>query len=372
MEREVEYGVFLPVGNGGFIPSETAPDAPGTYEHNRRVVQLAEELGLGFVVSMARWRGFGGSTHHSDRTIESLTSTAGWAECTSSIQLFATIHTAAFHPAVAAKMVATIDEISHGRVGVNVVAGSNPVDHGQMGIWLDVPHNELYEIASEWITVAKRLWTEPRVNFDGKYYHLVDCQSEPKPVQEPYPPLLCAATSDTGMRFTIREATASLVNGRDLEDLIHCGQRSKELARELGRSGKTVGLVMVVPAASDAEGQERVDLYNRAADVEAIKTRAWEFSESAKEFSRDEAKLREARRMYASDGSVIAITRSAAVGEPDTIADVLVDVIENGQFDCIGMYFPDYIADLETFGKEVLPRLAERGYGSATVKLAAR
>ena len=360
--RKVPFGVFLPVGNGGFIMSATTPDTPGTYDYNRNVTTLAEQLGLGFVVSMARWRGWGGSTGQWNRTIESITTTAGLAEATERIRLFTTIHTNAFHPAVAAKMVATIDEISGGRVGVNLVAGSNPLDHGQMGIYPDVSHAELYEIATEWLTVAQRLWTEERVDFDGRYYHLTDCMSNPKPIQGGELPVLCAATSDTGMRFTTAHATATLMNGTDLDDLVACGQRAKRLAAEMDATTESVGLLMVVPGETDAEAQARVDLYNDGADIEALYNRAWEFSQSAKEWGRDEAKARESRKMFAEDNKTpLAITRNAAVGSPETIARTLAEVIDEGDFDWIAMYFPDYIADLATFGREVMPRLPEYG-----------
>jgi pyrimidine oxygenase len=365
--RRVPFGVFLPVGNGGFIMSATSPRIPGTYDYNREVTRLAEDLGLGFVVSMARWRGWGGSTGQWNRTIESITTTAGLAEATDHIRLFMTIHTNAFHPAVAAKMVATIDEICGGRAGVNLVAGSNPLDHGQMGIYPDVPHAELYDIATEWITVAKRLWAEERVDFDGHYYHLTDCFSNPKPVQGADVPVLCAATSDTGMRFTTNHATATLMNGRDLDDLVASGVRAKQLATELNSSTQTVGLLMIVPGATDEEARARVDLYTEGADVEALYNRAWEFSQSAKEWGRDEAKAREARRMFAADNKTpLAITQNAAVGTPESIARQIADVVHDGDFDWIAMYFPDYIADLETFGKEVMPLLPQYGIEPTT------
>ena len=50
----------------------------------------------------------------------------------------------------------SIDQISGGRFGLNLVAGSNPIDHGQMGLWRDMPHDELYEVATEWITPSTR------------------------------------------------------------------------------------------------------------------------------------------------------------------------------------------------------------------------
>ena len=46
-----------------------------------------------------------------------------------------------------------------------------------------------------------------------------------------------------------------------------------------------------------------------------------------------------------------------AVGTPETIARQMAEVIHDGDFDWIAMYFPDYIADLDTFGREVMPLL---------------
>ena len=44
MSRNVEFGVFLPVGQGGFVMSTNRPPTPATYEHNRKITMLAEEL----------------------------------------------------------------------------------------------------------------------------------------------------------------------------------------------------------------------------------------------------------------------------------------------------------------------------------------
>jgi pyrimidine oxygenase len=363
--QPVEFGVFMPVGEGGFVVSTNRPATPATYQYNRQVTLLAEELGLGFMISQARWRGFGGPSGHNDATLESLTTMTGLAECTTRIRLFGTIHTMAFHPAVAAKMVATMDEISCGRIGINLVAGSNPIDHGQMGIWRDFSHAELYEVAQEWLSVATRLWSEDRVDFSGNYYQLVDCMSNPKPVQKPRPPILCAATSDAGMRFTIEHADASLVNGADVEDLKRNGRRAKELAASMGRTTKTVGLVMFVPGETDAQARARVDYYNTGADVEALTARALEYSQGAKEWSRDETLRRETRRNFPDGRTPAAITRNSVIGSPQTLANQLEDVIHGGDFDWLGFYFPDYLADLGIFGREVLPRLVERGVGLA-------
>ena len=60
----VELGVFLPVGNNGWIMSESAPQYMPTWELNRDVSLLAEEIGLDYLFSMAKWRGLGGNTRY--------------------------------------------------------------------------------------------------------------------------------------------------------------------------------------------------------------------------------------------------------------------------------------------------------------------
>jgi len=366
MSRNVEFGVFLPVGQGGFVMSENRPPTPATYEHNRAITMLAEELGLGFVISLAQWRGFGGPSEHGENILESISTMAGLAEATDRIRIFGTMHTMAYHPAVAAKIIATIDQISGGRFGLNLVAGSNPIDHGQMGLWRDLPHDELYEVATEWITVVKRLWSEDRIDFDGEYYNLVDCVSDPKPLQQPNPPIICAATSDRGMQFTMDHCTASLVNGTDLDDLTKRGQRSKELAEEMGTISRVVGLFMLVPDETDAAAEARVDLYNAGADEEALTARAFQYSKSAKAFSKDENLRRQLRHMRSEDGAKpIAVSKASVVGSVDTCVDKITDVVERGDFDWICLYMPDYLGDLKLFGEEILPRLAKKGIAPA-------
>ncbi|MBM4420067.1 MAG: LLM class flavin-dependent oxidoreductase [Chloroflexi bacterium] len=364
--RDVEFGVFLPVSDGGFIFSNTAPVNPSTYEYIKKVTKLAEDLGMGFAIALARWRGFGG-THgggYGPDSLEAVSTIAGIAEATSRIRVFCTMHTMAFHPAVAAKMIATIDQIAHGRLGLNIVAGSNPVDHGQMGIWRkDIDHNELYSVATEWITVMKRLWTEERVEFKGKHYTLTDCESDPKPVQKPHPSLICAAVSDTGYEFTMRHADASLVNGTDIDDLVLNGTRNKAKAKELGTNTKTVGLVMMVPGETDAAAEERVRAYDAGADAKAIATRTWQYSQSAREWSHDEQVRMQYKAHFPDGKTPQAVSRSRLVGSPDTLVEKVADLIERGQFDWLVFYFPDYLRDVETFGKEVLPKLVARGVG---------
>jgi pyrimidine oxygenase len=171
---------------------------------NKEIAILAEAIGFDYVFSMSKWRGFGGATQFWDATLESVALMTGLAATTSRIGLIATIQPVLFPPAVAAKMAATIDDISNGRLGINIVTCSLLDEYEQMGILPTDYGPNRYRYAAEWLHVVKRLWAEESVTFDGEWFHLRDCRSSPKPVQKPHPFIVCAGASEEGFRFTAK------------------------------------------------------------------------------------------------------------------------------------------------------------------------
>ncbi len=104
------------------------------------------------------------------------------------------------HPAVLAKMAATVDHLSGGRLEFGLGAAWAEVEH-QM---LDIPFPRVSERIGrlgEACQVVKLLWTEPRAGFDGRFYRLRDAIAEPKPVQKPHPPIWIGGS---GERKTLR------------------------------------------------------------------------------------------------------------------------------------------------------------------------
>jgi F420-dependent oxidoreductase-like protein len=106
------------------------------------------------------------------------------------------------HPAVLANMAATIDIISGGRLELGLGAGWNEQESGAYGIELGTPgeRSDRFEEACE---VILGLLSAETTTFSGKYYQLNEARCEPKPVQQPHPPL-CVGGS--GERRTLRTA----------------------------------------------------------------------------------------------------------------------------------------------------------------------
>jgi pyrimidine oxygenase len=125
----MEIGVFIPIGNNGWLLSENAPQYKPSFELNKEITLKAEKYGFDFALSMIKLRGFGGKTEFWDYNLESFTLMAGLAAVTSKIKLFGTTATLVMPPAIVARMATTIDSISGGRFGVYDSA-EGPADVG--------------------------------------------------------------------------------------------------------------------------------------------------------------------------------------------------------------------------------------------------
>jgi len=96
------------------------------------------------------------------------------------------------HPGVLAKMAATVDHLSGGRLEFGIGAGWSAPEHQMLGI--DFPGaGERVRRLDEACSVVELLWTRSRVDFDGRHYRLQGAIAEPKPVQRPHPPIWIGA-----------------------------------------------------------------------------------------------------------------------------------------------------------------------------------
>ncbi|HZZ31141.1 MAG TPA: LLM class flavin-dependent oxidoreductase, partial [Phenylobacterium sp.] len=100
----MDIGVFIPIGNNGWLISATSPQYMPTFELNKQIVQKAEGYGFDFALSMIKLRGFGGKTQFWEHNLESFTLMAGLAAVTSKIKIFATAATLTMPAPIVARM----------------------------------------------------------------------------------------------------------------------------------------------------------------------------------------------------------------------------------------------------------------------------
>jgi F420-dependent oxidoreductase-like protein len=134
------------------------------------------------------------------------TTLAGLAARTTTLRLGTLVSPATFRlPGLLANAAATVDHISGGRVELGLGGGWMEREHRAYGLPFPETSTRLAMFAEQ-LEIIHRLWTEPRVDFHGAHYTLEDAPAQPKPLQQPHPPLLVGGsgtrgTADPAARF---------------------------------------------------------------------------------------------------------------------------------------------------------------------------
>jgi pyrimidine oxygenase len=285
---------------------------------------------------------------------------AGLAAATKRLRLVCSIAPTIVHPAVFAKMAATLDDMSEGRLSVNIVSASNIAEYSQMGLYPDDFESYRYEYTEEWLRVVKALWTQPRVTHHGTYFTLDDCQSNPKPRQKPHPPIVCATNSDRGLQFVAAECDEAFIGGA-LDVVPEKTRRIRELAQARGRHIGSHKHVSVIQADTDEEAERLVDRYREGADWEAI-------ASIYGRRSGDALQAEDLRNAPRSTQRIHYFT-TPVVGGPETVARIVEEYAEAG-LDGLLLTFPDFIEGLTKFDERVMPILRRRGVVSEKKALA--
>lgn len=104
------------------------------------------------------------------------------------------------HPGVLAKMGASLDVITGGRLEMGIGAAWFELEHAALGIDFPTTAERIYRL-DETCQIIKQLWTQKATTFEGRYYQLRNAYCEPKPVQKPHPPLMIGGG---GEKLTLR------------------------------------------------------------------------------------------------------------------------------------------------------------------------
>ena len=144
-------------------------------------------------------------------------------------------------PAFLAKIAATVDVVSDGRLDFGIGAGSRPDiplarrEYDAFGLPYDDFSNSVGSLA-EACTVIRRLWTEAEpFDFQGTYIHLTGAFCNPKPIQRPYPPILIGGRSAAVLRVVAEQANLWNIPGGDIDDAVSRSALLDRYCAEIGR-----------------------------------------------------------------------------------------------------------------------------------------
>src|SRR3989454_7069708 len=183
------------------------PDPADAFEAVKAKAQWAED------------HGFVGAPD--EPVLEGWTVLAGLAAVTGRIRL-ATLATAVGYrnPAHLAKIAASVDVISRGRLTLGIGAGFFEDEYKQYGWEVPPPPATRIRQMEEAVQLILKMWTEPRTTFHGRYFHVEDAILEPKPVQKPHPPVMIAGGGEQmTLRAVARLADACNIVGGDIAEV---------------------------------------------------------------------------------------------------------------------------------------------------------
>jgi FMNH2-dependent dimethyl sulfone monooxygenase len=336
----MRFGLWLPI-YGGWLRTIACCDAPSS-QLCLDVASLAEQLGYSVLYTSENFLNCIHGPEHD--VIDGWSLLAAVAARTRSIELIGAIKPG-FRPAlVAAQMIATVDRISCGRVGVNVVCGWWRREFDACGVaWRS--HDEKYAHAAEYLQALECIWRGDQ----AKPHRSLDRRGRPA--------VWVGGHSPAGLRFAAERADVLFVNGMAPEAI---GQLRRRLALALPEARRPLIAMnaFVVMDATDAAAERRrsrlvadarpelIALYRNA--YEEAGTSAW-------------AGLSDEELVEPNGGLAAGLVGSAA-----TIAERLSACVEAGA-DYVICQFADVVADARAFASAIIPRFARRNAALQTI-----
>ncbi|WP_422918667.1 FMNH2-dependent alkanesulfonate monooxygenase [Rhizosaccharibacter radicis] len=268
-------------------------------------------------------------------------------------------------PSMTARMAATLDRLSEGRLLVNVVTGGDPAELRGDGVFL--PHDARYEATDEYLTVWRRLLAGETVDFEGRHLRSQGGKLLYPPVQDPHPPLYFGGSSEAGQRVAADHVDVYLTWGEPPEAV---GQKIETMRRLAAERGRTLSFgirLHVIVRETESEAWAEADRLIAHVDDEAIATAQRAFAGFDSEGQRRMAALHGGRRdrlvvspnLWAGVGLVRGGAGTALVGDPDQVAARMHEYMALGIDRFIMSGYP-HLEECYRFAELVFPRLRLR------------
>ena len=225
-----------------------------------------------------------------------------------------------------ARMAATFDRLSSGRLLINVVAGGDPSElHGD-GVWLD--HAERYQAADEYLTVWRAVMRGETVDFAGRHIRCEGGKLLYPPLQSPYPPLYFGGSSGAGQAVAAEHADVYLTWGEPPADVAAKIAEARAAAAAQGHVMQFGIRLHVIVRETAEEAWQAADSLIRHVDDQAIAIAQQAFAKFDSVGQRRMAELHGGRRdrleispnLWAGVGLVRGGAGTALVGDPEQVA----------------------------------------------------
>ncbi len=182
---EIVFGAFVP--QGWKMELASIEGATAKWQRAIDVAQQAERLGYDSLWVYDHFHNVPRPAH--EAVFECWTTMAAISQLTSTIRLGQMVGCNSYrNPAVLAKITSNIDVISGGRLDWGIGAGWYENEYRGYGFDFPKPKDRI-GMLEETVRIMRSMWTEPETTFKGKYYDLRRANCDPKPLQQPTPPI---------------------------------------------------------------------------------------------------------------------------------------------------------------------------------------
>jgi len=271
------------------------------------------------------------------------------------------------NPVLLAKMIATFDQLSEGRISVNLIAGQSETETNAEGVrW---SKEQRYEIMDEEVSILKALWTQTApTDWNGRYYSLKQAELVPKPYQKPYPKFYLGGGSTQASELSAKHSDVHLFWGDTTDQIVANMKTLRAMAANYGRE-QDLGFGMrlqIVCRENEKEAWEAAEGLIRNVTAERTQYIRRYYAQSVAN-----QRVQELARTM---GDLIApnlwtgLTKArpgagiCMVGNPEQCAGVLQRYIDIGCHSfCLSGYLHD--AEAERFHRLVRPILEDRNRG---------
>jgi len=342
---------FLPThGDGRHLGSQTGARHV-TLDYLGQIARAADELGY-----------FGMLLPTGKSCEDSWVVASAMVPLTRRVRFLVAVRPGLSEPSMTARMAATFDRLSGGRLLVNVVTGGDPAELAGDGVFLD--HTARYEATDEYLTVWRRLLAGETVDFAGRHLRSRGGKLLFPPVQAPHPPLYFGGSSEAGQRVAAEHVDVYLTWGEPPEAVAEKIETVRRLAAERGRTLSFGIRLHVIVRESEEEAWREADrLIAHVSDADIARAQA-AFSKFDSVGQRRMAELHRGSKdrlvvgpnLWAGVGLVRGGAGTALVGNPDQVAARMKEYMALGIDRFILSGYP-HLEECYRFAELVFPRL---------------
>ena len=344
---------FLPTHGDGHFLGTREGSRPVSLPDLKQIAQAADSLGYyGVLIPTGR------------SCEDSWVVASALAPLTERLRYLVAIRPGIISPTVSARMAATLDRLSGGRLLINVVTGGDPDENRGDGIHLS--HAERYEVTDEFLRIWRRVLQGESVDFAGKHLQVENAKALYPPIQKPYPPLYFGGSSAEAHDLAAEQVDVYLTWGEPPQAVAQKIADVREKAAKQGRS-VTFGIRLhVIVRETAEEAWQAADKLIANISDETIANAQKSFARFDSEGQRRMAALHGGRRdqleiypnLWAGVGLVRGGAGTALVGDPQQVAERIKEYADLGIDSFIFSGYP-HLEEAYRFAELVFPLLPE-------------